>query len=379
MPRQYLSSDSSQWTYGFGSGVDGAYAPSTSTGAPIDSTAIGTIATTTLTATNASFAAGQLLLIHQSQGTGAGQWELNRIQSYTAGTITLSLPLQWGYVTGAQVLELKQYSSVNIAAGVTLTAKAWSGTVGGILGWFCSGTTTVTGTITAAGRGFLGGNGASSGSRQGRNAEGTTGAGQSATTANNQTGGGGGAPDTSNNSGGGGGAGGSNGAAGTQGTARNNGGPGLAGPTITSTADLISMTFGGGGGEGGADDGGSWGRGGYGGGIVLAISRTITVTGEVTASGENGTVPTNQDGGHGGGAGGSILFKGQVVTLGSSLALSTGGTGSTDSSVGGNGGVGRIHADYSNTLNGTTSPTLNSLKDSIYGLSGGAAAFLLLF
>jgi hypothetical protein len=54
----------------------------------IDSACTGTSAATSLTATNVSFAQGQVILIHQTQGTGAGTWMRNTIQGYTAGTIT---------------------------------------------------------------------------------------------------------------------------------------------------------------------------------------------------------------------------------------------------------------------------------------------------
>lgn len=67
----------------------------------------GTAGAYTLSATNASFAAGQEILIHQTQGTNAGQWERNTIQSYTAGTITLKNPLLGSYVSGAQVLAMR--------------------------------------------------------------------------------------------------------------------------------------------------------------------------------------------------------------------------------------------------------------------------------
>jgi len=54
----------------------------------VDAAATATADTYTISATNASFAADQKILIHQTRGSGAGQWERHEIQSYTAGTIT---------------------------------------------------------------------------------------------------------------------------------------------------------------------------------------------------------------------------------------------------------------------------------------------------
>ena len=67
--------------YNFGNGSDGA-ATLSGTDAPVDSSCSGTSATTSLSATNGSFAANQVILIHQTRGSGVGQWEINIIQSY---------------------------------------------------------------------------------------------------------------------------------------------------------------------------------------------------------------------------------------------------------------------------------------------------------
>ena len=132
----------------FGTGEDGVLTiSSNTTDSPIDSSCSGTSGTTSLSATNASFEAGQLILIHQSRGTGVGQWELNKISSYVAGTITTVLSLSYTYTDSgasqAQVLVVKQYSGITINSGKTLTAKAWDGNIGGILAYFCSGATTI--------------------------------------------------------------------------------------------------------------------------------------------------------------------------------------------------------------------------------------------
>ena len=151
-------------TGSFGDGSDGALSISAdTTEAPIDSACTGSKDATALTATNASFAAGQIVLIHQTRGTGAGQKEEKIISAYTAGTITLTKPLTYAYVSGAQVRVLKQYSSVTIDSTKTYTAKAWNGIVGGILAWMCNGATTITGTASVAGNAGNAGSGGGGG------------------------------------------------------------------------------------------------------------------------------------------------------------------------------------------------------------------------
>ncbi len=123
---------------------------SNTTEAPTDSAATATSGTYVISATNASFAAGQEILIHQTRGTGAGTWQRLTIQSYTAGTITTTTTLNATYSSGAQVRVLLQYGTLTVNTNITYTAKAWNGTVGGILA-FIAATLTNNGTITASG------------------------------------------------------------------------------------------------------------------------------------------------------------------------------------------------------------------------------------
>lgn len=378
----------------FGDGSDGALTISSdTTEAPIDSAATGTINTQTVSATNASFAADQIILIHQSQGTGAGTWQRTKIISYTAGTITTADPLNATYGTGAQVRVLKQYTNVTINSGKVYSTKAWNGTVGGIIAFVANGTITATGTVSAtgatglqatsgngggrvAGGGYRGGPASwgrdNSYGSQGYQGEGPAGDGSKTSNANGVSGGGG----THNNSavgnagaGGGGGhaAGGSSGQGGAQ------GGPGTGGGT-GGTADLTTMIFGGAGGGGGggynysSDEGGA---GGNGGGIIFLSGVDIIITGSLTSNGGNGgTSNTFADGSTGGGgAGGSILLKCQTATLGTNLITVAAGAGGLDSSgqthtrIGGAGAVGRIHIDYYTSYTGTTSPTIDAVQD----------------
>lgn len=355
----------------FGDGSDGALTISTNTtDTPIDSACTGTQGSTTLSATNASFAAGQMILIHQSRGTGAGQWQKTKITGYSAGTITTLDPLSYTYVTGAQVIVMKQYTTVTVNVSCTWTAKAWNGTVGGILAFVSNGAVTVTGSINAAGQnaststggagiGFSGGTGYTSNSGAGGQGEGSAGAASRSTSANGNGGGGGSSNDGQ-------GSGGGNGTAGEAGSTN----AGTVGAAV-GNASLTSMFFGGGG--GGADEfNGSYygGGGGGGGGIIFLFVSSITVTGTINANGGVGATgddpgsPASANGASG--AGGSVLIKCQTATLGTALVTATGGARVTagDGRYGGAGGTGRVHVDYLTSVSGTTSPTLDSTADS---------------
>ena len=47
---------------------------------PINASCSGAVSQSTLNANNSSFAAGQLLIIHQTRGVDAGKWEFNKIE-----------------------------------------------------------------------------------------------------------------------------------------------------------------------------------------------------------------------------------------------------------------------------------------------------------
>lgn len=368
MSRQWRSDDTSPWIYGFGDGSDGDLTiSSNTTEAPIDASCSGTSGASTLSATNASFAGGQLILIHQTRGTGAGNWELNKIASYTSGTITLEHTLENTYTDSgasqAQVRVMRQYNNVTINSGVTWTAKAWDGNVGGILGFFAKGTVTVTGTIAGNGRGFRGGSAPSfNNANQG---EGTGGAGTLSTAANGNGGGG-----TSGS--GRGGAGGGHAVSGTTG-----GNGGNTGGSAVGDAELVSLNFGGAG--AGSASSNSLSNGANGGGIVSIFANDLTITGAVNLSGANSTASNEASGGAG--AGGSCLLKCKTATLGTTKITSTGQTPPSTAWSGGRGGassVGRIHIDYSGSYTGSTNPTLSSRLDptiKVGGLGGGAFLF----
>lgn len=355
----------------FGDGSDSSLTiSSNTTEAPTDSACTGTAGTQSLSATNASFAVNQVIYIHQTRGTNAGQYERNTIQGYTAGTITLGTSLLGTYVTGAQVRVVPQYTNVTINSGFTYTAKAWNGTVGGILAFLYNGTLSGAGNLSANGKGFRGGAAVTqvSGGNQG---EGTAGAGTVSAAANGN-GGGGGQADSIGAAGGGGGG---NSTVGE--TAANQGSHvGGIGGSVVGATDLSNMVFGGGGGSGGAGQAGgsgtaTSGAGGNGGGIIYVAGVTDSLTGTTTAYGlvgGDGTGTANPAGG-GGGAAGSILRKSQVATLGTNLNIATGGAAGHYGGSGGSatngvvGGNGYIVLDYLTSYSGTTSPTLNAIQD----------------
>lgn len=398
---QFRSDDTVKWWLGFGDGSDGAYSSAgNATDAPIDSACSGTATTTSLTATNASFTNGEPILIHQTRGTGVGNWELNQIGSYSAGTITTSKALQNTYTNSgasvAQVIQLKQYSSFTQGSGHTLTAKAWNGTVGGIIAFLCKGTVTVTGTISVAGvngsagqgtttggagRGHRGGNAkqATSGAVQGGTGEGSAGAVTASRNANGSGGGGGYTPGTEVAGGGGGG----HAAAGTNGQSYGSALYGYGGSAVGAAA-LTSIHLGGGGG-GGAQAGNQYpGAGAGGGGIVAIFAKEITISGAINVSGGvggantvNGTYPDFNAGG-GGGAGGSVLLKATIATLGTNKVTSSGGAGGYIAARqinGGAGSVGRIHLDYSVSYTGTTTPSIDVTNDTTIIDVGGVKPF----
>lgn len=316
----------------------------------------GTSGSNTLTLGSSGFSNGDVLLIHQTRGTGVGQWQFARITSGGGSTsLTLVKPLEYTFTDSgssqAQVYYVPQYSNVTIDATYTWSAPIWTGDVGGILLFTSRGTLTVNGTISASGKGF---NRTTSFEYQG---EGTSGTGSSSNSANGNGGGG------SYRDGAGGGG---NGAAGSSGFNAGGGYIGAGGSEV-GVAGLTTMNLGGEGGS--ARDT----AGGAGGGIILIISSGMTVnssTGSVISTGSAGdshVTGNNEYGGAGGGAGGSILIEARTATLNTTRVTAAGGAGGTtnasNSQGGGDGSVGRIHLEYSSSYSGTTTPTLDYLQN----------------
>lgn len=349
---QFRSDDTTRWWLGYGDGSDGAYSSSgNATDAPIDSSCSGTSGTTSLSATNVSFVNGEPVFIHQTRGTGAGNWELNQIASYSAGTITTRTPLKNTYTDSgasqAQVIQLKQYSSFTQNSGHTLTAKAWNGDVGGFIAFLCRGKVTIAGTLNLSLKGFVGGAGTNG--NNGYAGESYVGATVLQTAANG--GGGGGGDDLDKVNGGGGG--------------YITGGAQDANASAPGTGSLVTEFYLGSGGGGGGHPT-TAGAGGTGAGSLLIIADDIEITGSVTLNG--GSSSGGVYGVGGGASGGGVLLKGKTIVLGSGLITASGGTSASNidgnnGGTGGNGSVGRIHVDYLLSLTGTTTPTLDSTQD----------------
>ena len=387
MSRQFKSTDTSPWIYGFGRGKDGVFnSVGSGSWSPTRNSCSGTSGATSLsvTAGSGTMADDLLVVIHQTRGTGAGAWEFNRISSGGGtSTLTMAHPLQNTYTDSgssqAQVVKLYEYTNFTLNSGHTYTSSDWDGNDGGIVAFTCLNLVTIEGTLSADGVGFGGGamvNAGTHGFTRGTQGEGTSGAGSLTTQAANGNGGGGGGPAPGGNSAGGGGGGGGHAASGSNGTDPTGG----TGGTSVGNTGLTSLNMGGGGGSGGSEDGTSHGRaGGDGGGIVIILARSIvTSSGIITADGANGDPTQGIYGGSGGGGGGgSILIKSQTNIFGSSITA-TGGSGGDGggASVGGDGSMGRIHLDYSDTYSGTTTPTINVTQDGdIHGLSGQLSTF----
>lgn len=384
--RQWRSDDTDKWLYGFGDGSDGDLViSSNTTDAPIDSSCSGTQGATTLTVTNTSFASGQVILIHQSRGAEAGNWELNKIASYTGGVITLKHPLCHTYSNSdnganqAQILVLKQYNLVTVNSGATFTTKAWNGQTGGIIALLSKGAVNVGGIINASGTngvtatnttGYTTGGGFFGGLVHRSEVNLSTGEGVAGAPLINQSWNPVFVYENAGTIGAGSGCGGGNGTPGER--ASQTGMSHGAASLIAGNQELTKIVFGGGGGGSGGNKGQSSGTGGSGGGIIFIFSPNINVntSGEIKLNGGAGGNGTTDDwankpmGAGGGGAGGSLLLKCETATLGNQLIYAVGGLkGVNVNRTGGSGGVGRIHIDYSKTVSGITSPEANFRQD----------------
>ena len=380
--RQWRSDDTDAWLEGFGSGGDGS-----SYNVPANEGCSGTLASKTLTLASAGgFANDQLILIHQTRGTNAGAWELNKIVS-GGGTTTLTLKydLTLTYTDSganqAQVIQMRSYDGLSLTS--TTTTPVWDGSKGGIIAFFDIGSVTgssatisldgsqPTSATRVTGGGFRGGAGGS-GSGTSTQGEGHSADG-GASTAANTTGGGGGSVTVGLASGGGGGyaTGGTNGGT--------DGGTGGTGGGTVGVASLTSIYFGGAGG-GARRDSSSQPAGSNGGGIAFIFASDIDLTSiQINCRGAAGYSAAAPGGA---GAGGSVLLKCQTATLGTNKILATGGAATASTSKpfsGGAGGVGRIHIDYSTSFTGTTNPTIDSTLDTTIVPTGGSTGNFLPF
>lgn len=375
-----------QWlpTVKFGSGKDGS--PNSISGVVNTyATCTGTATETTLT-TTLSASLGDVIFIHQTQGTGAGQWELNYVTADNGATLTLALPLSYTYTTGSQVVLVKQYTGGTISGSVI--PNSWNGSTGGIVALMSNSDLTISGSINCSGYGFRGGSSNTSVKTPGQQGESSLGIGSIVSPQidyggqinnNGAAGGGGigwwdlnGTAHLSSS-----GAGGAYSGDGTNGGGYNSSNQGSTGGwrgLSIGIADLTSILFGAGGGQGGKGDDNNQnpGAGGNGGGIIVIISKSITITGTISSNGANGGNSTTNDSGGGccgaggAGSGGAIIINSMSPILGSSRVVANGGIGGNgygNIGAGGNGSTGRIRVNYYSSVSGTTSPTLSSSQD----------------
>lgn len=343
----------------FGNGQDGAYSSATIP-TLIKLSCSGTATSTALTASSTTIADGDLVMIHQTRGTGVGQWEINKVAS-GGGTVNLVMQeaLYYTYTDSgasqAQVVKIFQYTDVTVQAG-TWTVPSWGGDVGGVFPMAVKGTLTPTGTISGSATGFVHKGQSSDIFGRGRVGENTSTAGgdqQNAAVETGGGGGGGGARETP-----GGGAGGGHATSGTNGAGS---GPGVGGGTDGGT-NLDDMVFGGAGGSGGGGFTEPPGYGGSSGGIIAIYAKSITSPTSIISSGGNGTDGTEggtyDSGDGGGGSGGSILLCSQNIDIGIDKLSTVGGTtGTGPGPNGGTGGKGRIAVYYGTSTTGSVSAT----------------------
>lgn len=328
-----------------------------------------------LTIASGAFSNGDVVLIHQSRGTGAGQWEINKIAS-GGGTTTLVMQedLHYTYTDSgasqAQVMNIPRYKNLTMNS---LTVTAWNKNIGGVLIVCAKKVTIPSGqTINLAGGdgagsivtnqwaaggtggGFVGGAGRPASSlNQVYTGEGTSGDVVLQYQANGNGGGGARLGGSGAAHGGGGG----NATTGATGGADGGSNGGIGGAAAGS-ADLTNIVFGGGGGGGAKDSGGGGngaGGGGAGGGILFIFAETTEILGNISLNGGAGAAPATWNGIGGGGAGGSFLLATKNATL----------TGTVTANAGGPivGSVGRIAIHHSGTVTGTTNPTFTDVSD----------------
>lgn len=302
-------------------------------------------------AVTGTFSAGDRVFLIQMRGTGVGSYEDATVDSYVAGTLTLVQNLESTYTDSgssqAQIAVVKEASEVS----GTYTIPAWNGNVGGAFRMACNGLWK--GTIAGDGKGFRGG--ASVALAEGKQGEGTVGAGNTtAQSANGNGGGGGGKSGPDVGAGGGGG----NATAGAVGDSTGGQG-GVGGLGVGS--ETLSVLFLGGAGGSGSSAANASGAGGTGGGMVYISVATFDSSSSISLDGTNGATAgagTNASGG-GGGAGGSCLIKTTKALLGTNQITTTAGAAGAGEGGGKNGGagaVGRIRVEAC-SLTGTTNPT----------------------
>ncbi|MFH1547092.1 MAG: hypothetical protein ABIC57_01245, partial [bacterium] len=274
-------------------------------------------------------------------GSNVGKYDTAYITGIDVNTLTLDRELENGYDGTTQkiiVQRVPQYTNVTVDEGYSWTPSVWNGTKGGVLFFRASGTVTISGTISAVGKGYSGG---TAGANYGSNS--TCGLGS---IANVGKGGYGGRVYTGDyngyagvTSGGGGGGIGvassplGSGGSGTINIGASGGGAGGAAYERSSS----SSGYGGGGG------GGGHGTGGYG-GQVLNNGTATNGSDESSGAGRTAVAGAPQYAGSGGGGKTFGINELSLLTFGGGGGAGGAGyhesLGGTSNSYGGNGGKG---------------------------------------
>jgi hypothetical protein len=337
--------------YDYGNGRDGDVTSVTVTDTYLTNSPSSGTNSCTVNSTTGFSADDQVLIIQtQKSSLTTGAFEIIEIDGIASSTITFSSNLQNSYSSGSsavttQMVKIPLYNSVTL--GSTFNVPAWDGNEGGIFICKCEETFALTAQINATGKGFRGGVAASvgygNGSAQGEGQQNDS----SNNTDRNASGGGGGRMNYPGTLSAKSGAGGAHAVVGSNGDSNAVGGASWGGQDLTS-----HLGFGGAGGAGGYDYSTVGANGANGGGIIIIIAATLTLSGsgELSASGQPGINGVGSGDG-GGGAGGSIYIKSGTFTSNNNCNASAGAA----SEDGGAGSVGRIHVQ--GTLTGTTSPT----------------------
>jgi hypothetical protein len=168
-------------SFGIGSGRDGditvatagtvvnSYAAITAVNASATQISIGAVH-----GAAAGFAADDLVLVWRTTGVAAavsgdqttvaltgdvGAYELGRVKSVGAATLTLTNPLSSAgrFATGSQVVRVPEYETLTISAAASVTPYPWDGTSGGIVVIFATVAVANAGAVRADAAGFRGG------------------------------------------------------------------------------------------------------------------------------------------------------------------------------------------------------------------------------
>ncbi|MBJ7458094.1 MAG: hypothetical protein JHD02_02785, partial [Thermoleophilaceae bacterium] len=319
-----------------------------------------------------------------------GDWELARVLSYSAPTVTFTSPLIHSYTaTGAQIVTIPEFTTATIGVGNTVNGPAWEGASGGFVGFLATGAVTVSGSLSAAGRGFRGGTIRSTTATgcaqlvQGNNnrkGEGIVPSHYDA--AGGDTSNGVGAGNKANGAGGGncaegGGGGGSSRGLGGKGGNNSDGNRlfgGYPGAPLTYSP-YNHFIFGGGGGSG-DDNSGTNGAGGIGGGVVFVRGASLGGTGTITAAGNNGAASTNRNGSAGGGGAGGVIYARFTGALACTTMTVAGGNGGSTpaSGLGGDGSPGGGAAGGYALIQGSSIACTPNIFSGVAGTNPGGAA-----